>query len=255
MAGQQFVDVLAMATLGTKGPTNAVRIAADAAGNLKASVKGGAFAAISAGGFGSDTIVQMLNNVPALVNALELVLAMPATAPGTEFATWLIRLIGSGVLTDIASFSWTGSNANPRFFLGDAPSARGLIRVGNSNLQITMGVLQLDISSNGSATWACRVIEGRGAGTISVNTLTLSVFGNLTTVPGTPTIQGIVTSGYTAGYSGRLELASGSTIVHNSGAPGAGAVAILTPTAANIVTASARVIPVSYNGTNWFVDG
>ena len=45
MAGQQFYDVLAMGTsiTGKKGPTNTVRITADAAGALWASVKGGAF--------------------------------------------------------------------------------------------------------------------------------------------------------------------------------------------------------------------
>ena len=57
MAGQQFFDVLAMATKGTKGPTNATRIAADQNGVLYQSIKGGPFGVL--GGAASSELALL----------------------------------------------------------------------------------------------------------------------------------------------------------------------------------------------------
>lgn len=226
-------------------------------GVQKSDDNGQTFGPLGSGGFGSDTIVQMLNNIPALINALELVLAMPASAPGTEFATWTVRGAAAGVLTDLGVFTFGGNNTTPRFFVGDALSATGFIRVGSTNFQITKGgSVQIDMNNALGISLSNRWQENSAAGTIAANTLTLPANANLAIVPGTPSIQGIVTAGYQAGYSGRIRLAATSVIVNASGAPGAGAVSILTPGAANItVGAQARVFPISYDGINWFVDG
>jgi hypothetical protein len=84
----------------------------------------------------------------------------------------------------------------------------------------------------------------QGANVASATTITLGD-GNLFT------IEGIVTAGWQAGSRVSLYLPNGIQVNHNSGAPGAGAVAILLRAAANLVTAKLYMLELIYNGTNW----
>lgn len=206
------------------------------------------------GGFGSDTVVQLPNSGAALINAWESLITLATNTAGSEAAQYVLRLVQTGALVDAFGLGWQ-NGVQPTLYLGPVANNVGLrANVSTNHLQFNIGGVAIDLGSTGMLL-STRLQEGRANGSIATNTLTLAAAANLTTVPGTPTINGIATANIQAGYSGRLELASGSTVVHNSGAPGGGAVAILTPTAANIVTASARVLPISYNGTNFFVDG
>lgn len=104
MAGQQFFDVLAMGSIGAKGPTNVVRIAADAAGNLKTSVKGGAFTPIG-GGFGADTIVPLPNSALANVSAWESIISLTSNTPSSEASQWVGKYLKAGA--QVTVFTWT----------------------------------------------------------------------------------------------------------------------------------------------------
>lgn len=204
------------------------------------------------GGFGSDTTVQLPNSAATLVDALRLYLTLATNTAGSEIALWLVQLVTGGALTDAFAFGFQ-NNTLTTFYFGPVANNNS-IRCSATTLQLARGGTQLELSSTGILC-DVRISESRATASVSTNTLTLTTQGNLNTVPGTPTINGVVTSGVRDGYSGRLRIASGTTIVHNSGAPGAGAVAILTPTQANIVATSTRVVPISYDGTNFIVDG
>jgi hypothetical protein len=210
---------------------------------------------LNVGSYGSDVIIQLANAASALVNAREDITSLSVTTAGAEFAQLIFKLICNGSLADIAAFTYDGNTVTPRMYLGDPATKIGLVRVSNTNLQLWLnGGAPLDLAFNGAA-WSTRVNEAMANATVATNTLTMTNTGNLFVVPGTPTINGITIGSNSQGFSCRLKVASGTTIVHNSGAPGAGAAAILTPTAANIVTSSTRVLPISYDGTNFFVDG
>lgn len=205
-----------------------------------------------AGGYGSDTVIPVNG-----VNAREDVTATTG-APGSEFGSYLIKLIENGALLggEIYKLAWAGVD-DARLFLGNPAHSTGLRTFLNTTIQLWLnGAAPLDVS-NAGAQWGTRVNETLANATVTVNTLTLGNAANLLVVPGTPTIQGITIGSNTRGHSARILCAPGTTIVNASGAPGAGAASILTPTAANIVTGGtqSRVIPVSYDGTNWYVDG
>ncbi len=91
----------------------------------------------------------------------------------------------------------------------------------------------------------------KGADIASATTITLGTDGNFFTVAGATTINGIVTAGWQAGSQVILELPSGLTVTHNSGAPGAGAAPILFPSGANLVTTAVTLLLLAYDGTNW----
>lgn len=91
----------------------------------------------------------------------------------------------------------------------------------------------------------------KGADVASGNTMTLGTGGNIFTITGTTTINGIVTANWTAGATITLIFAAALTVTHNSGAPGGGAVAILLVAGANLTTAANMALTLVYNGTNW----
>lgn len=228
------------------------------AGLLKFSDDGTNYTALSGGSYGSDVIIQLVNAAAALVNAREDVTSLPVNTAGAEFGQLLLKLICNGALSQAACFTYDGNTVTPRMYLGDPATKTGLVRVGSTNLQCWLnGGAPLDLAFNG-AQWNIRVNETMANATVATNTLTLTNTANLFVVPGTPSIQGITVGSNASGFSCRLSVNSGTTIVNNSGAPGAGAAAILcnnSGTAGNIVTTCARVLPISYDGTHWFVDG
>ncbi len=103
-----------------------------------------------------------------------------------------------------------------------------------------------------------RLHQAKGTDLASATTLTLgsgTQGGNHYNITGTTTVQGIVTTGWNAGDRIVLQLASGITITHNSGAPGAGAVAIQLNAGANLVTARVTMLALIFNGTFWYQEG
>lgn len=93
--------------------------------------------------------------------------------------------------------------------------------------------------------------EAKGADIASATTITLGQGGNFFVVTGGTTINGIVTASWQAGSCVKLELPSGITVTHNSGAPGAGAVSILLSSGSDLTTTTACVLALVYDGANW----
>lgn len=104
---------------------------------------------------------------------------------------------------------------------------------------------------NGVRVDACRFLEAQGADVATANTMTLGTDGNYFVFTGSTTINGIVTAGWQAGSGFRARFTGTPIITNNSGAPGGGAVAILTHTGANFTPAANDIIPFIYDGTNW----
>ena len=105
--------------------------------------------------------------------------------------------------------------------------------------------------ANGVQITGSRLRQAKGADVASATTLTLGADGNFFAITGTTQIQGIVTTSWQAGSRICLQLATGITIVHNSGAPGTGAVAILLAAGGSLTTTAATALDLVYDGTNW----
>lgn len=175
-------------------------------------------------------------------------------APAISFAgdpTTGFYHVGVGIL-GITS----GNTAEFTFTLGvltiTQSNAQLAFGAGGANIQLSTGSLLLTPQAGFSVLIAAaRFQEKRGAAVASATTLTVGTDGNEFPITGTTTINGITTAGWQAGARVSLELVSGITITHNSGAPGGGAVAILLRAAANLTTAKAYLLELRYNGTNW----
>lgn len=100
-----------------------------------------------------------------------------------------------------------------------------------------------------------RMGSAKGASVASATTLTLGADGNTFAITGTTTIQGIVTTNWIAGSRISLELAAGIKIAHNSGSPGASAVAIQLQRGIDLISSAACVLELVYNGTSWYQPG
>lgn len=96
-----------------------------------------------------------------------------------------------------------------------------------------------------------RLYLAQGASVASANTMTLGSDGNYFVITGNTTINGITTTGWTAGSFIILEFSSTPTVTNNSGAPGAGAVAIQCAGGANLTIAAHDTIGLFYNGNYW----
>lgn len=100
-------------------------------------------------------------------------------------------------------------------------------------------------------TSSARIQETVGAGSVAGNTLTLPN-ANEASVSGTPTINGIVTTGLQTGIKVDLTLAAGAVLVHASGAPGGSALALKLAGAVNwTVGAGGGAITLRLTSTGW----
>lgn len=103
----------------------------------------------------------------------------------------------------------------------------------------------------GTSYFQGRTNNSKGANISSTNTMTLGTDGNTFTITGTTTINGIVTTGWSTGAEINLIFSGALTVTHNSGAPGANAVALLLSASANLTTATNTILCLVYDGTNW----
>lgn len=228
----------------------------------------------ASGSFGQDTIVQLPNNVPALVNALELILSMPATAPGTENSTWAIKALIAGVQTFIAAFGSSGGF--PVLFFGDPANSNGIKIVSATQFQIIRGgtnFVTIDnstgnsfnvVTSMGSSRFR-RAITGSTAvaTTITLPSAVSITGGNLFPLTvGTGTLNSITATNFANNDEIKLIVPSGVTITHN--VAGSGATILIPigdsgPGTSIVVSATAglnpRIIPLYFNGTNFIVEG
>jgi hypothetical protein len=238
-----------------------------AAGALVQSLDGGADSALGGGGgFGSDTIVQVLNSNATLVNAWESIVSLDLATAGNEEALWMLKMMQSGAPIFWGGFGFTAGGNFPTLFFGPSANGDGMRGlVGSHALQVLISgtnVLQIvgtafQFQPGVGLTLQGRLQEGRAGNTASATTLTLPTnpAGNLFPITGTTTVNGITTSGWQAGSRFILELPSGITITHNSGAPGGGAVAIQLNAAANLTTARVTMLELVYNGTFFYQVG
>jgi hypothetical protein len=234
--------------------------------------------------FGSNTIVPQTNSLSATVNALQLLTTLTTSTAGSEVSRWLIQLLSggtqlTGLQIDPFGLSIRANTGNPLLggyqFVNAAGTVLANISCGDSGGPIFFSVNGIELmemhSDTGGrllSTWTnygtivCNGAQGQGsiqyarlAGNASAGTLALAVRGNLFQVTGSTTINGIVTTGWQAGTRIALELPSGITVTHNSGAPGASAVAILLNPAASMTTTAPYLLELWYNGTNWVQPG
>lgn len=293
MAGQQFFDILAMSTKGTKGPANAVRLAADAAGVVYSSVKGAPFALFGSGGFGDDVSVTKANASGISRTISEWISAYTDNVNLTEDSKFTLRLLRNGSQVDImvvdsADLALQINNANSSLTTygmrvnstGTQAIIGGSINGTNAGSMRFGSGGDLNLVSNGAnisfytggdfgvgallasfvpgvgITFNTRLLGKRSA-TTTAAALTITLPTDAFTYPvsvGTGTINAIAQAGWVAGAWGMLDVASGVTLTHNVAGAG-GSVPILTPTAASIVTASKRSFLFSYDGSNFILAG
>jgi len=103
MSGQQFHDVLAMTTIGAKGPANATRIAADGGGGLRMSIKGAPY--------GTINVTQPVNAPVPPGNPLFWFDAQDIDQLGNSSSARPIVIIATDNVT-AASHTWVFTNGN-----------------------------------------------------------------------------------------------------------------------------------------------
>jgi hypothetical protein len=102
-------------------------------GGLEVTSNGGStWGSAGAGGFGSDTLVQLPNSVATLVTALEVITTLPTNTAGAEVSQWDVKLLNGGAQGTAATFKPaaflvpTGASANPGLSFISFPTA-GLV--------------------------------------------------------------------------------------------------------------------------------
>lgn len=213
----------------------------------------------AAAGFGATSYVELESAGGTTRRVMTDVTALVTATDAAEYANRTVSLMVGGAATTCAGFEFQAGNSTiPGVWVGS--TGTGMRRNGATNLGLTVG-LQEGITLTGSLVTlnhritvnAVRFSFARGASIAVATTITLGADGN--TFPltaGTGTLNSIVATTWQAGARVILECASGITITHNTAGTGA---TILTNTAASIVTAFTRAIPIYYNGTNWIVEG
>jgi hypothetical protein len=174
-------------------------------------------------------------------------LPSPLIVQGSSTAEISIRTANRGMKLTVDDASGTAAFAADTDLNGfsfsrriDVPSIR----------DFASGETRLTFDGSGtSVTDRFRFIQG--ADVASANTLTLGDDGNYFVITGVTTINGITTANWQAGSTVLLRFSGVLQITNASGAPGGGAVAILTHTGANVTTAANDIIPFVYDGTNW----
>ena len=107
------------------------------------------------------------------------------------------------------------------------------------------------VQSAGNSVWLRTSQRKMGTATASATTVTLPQDGNIFSITGNTTINGIVTTNWQAGSEVTFIFASNPTVNHASGAPGTNAVSLLLSGSANLSAAANTVLQLVYDGTNW----
>lgn len=210
-------------------------------------------------GFGADTIVQQPDSTPTSIDAWESIISLSPNTAGAAFGKWVIKTAASSV----KQFHWalTYIANNIVMLLGDPADGDGIMKNAQHALQMVIAgtnYLSFDQSNGVRANVlmsmnASKFMEAQTGGTAVATTITLPGTGNMWPLTaGTGTLNSIVAAAWQAGTRGVLICASGITVTNNVAGTGA---TILTSTGASIVTASKRALPISYDGTNWIVEG
>ena len=201
----------------------------------------------AAGSFGATFAVELENASGNTKRAMTDVTTWQVATDGAEYAQRVISLIGAGAMTSALTIQWSAPNF--------------LLNVGNNGLNSGTNLLALHVG--GTSFLTCtgtfgistpfRFETNRGASVAAATTITLGTGGNTFPISaGTGTINSIVATNWQAGSRIVLECASGITITNNVAGTGA---TVLTSTGASIVTTFTRMIPLTYNGTNWITEG
>lgn len=107
------------------------------------------------------------------------------------------------------------------------------------------------VQSAGNTVHLRTIQRKMGTATAAANTLTLPQDGNIFSITGNTTINGIVTTNWQAGSEVTLIFTGTPTVTNASGAPGASAVALLLSGSSNLSAAANTVLQLVYDGTNW----
>lgn len=180
--------------------------------------------------------------VSTSLTGIQKVLKLASPASGDPAISWLVNGAEVAYLRALATDQRFAFNGN--FVWGDLTETFTYLKI------IAGGGL----GSTGVQFFR-RLRTQREANLASATTLTLGVSGNLFPITGTTTVNGIVTTDWDPGSRITLELPSGITITHNSGAPGTNAVAIQLRAGANLTTSGVYMLDLIYNGTFWYQPG
>lgn len=144
----------------------------------------------------------------------------------------------------------TGST--PNFETSIDVDANGTIRYNGPTL--FRGNFVIQGGSNPTGTFAtlttARLLLGKGVDVPSATTVTLGTDGNVFTITGTTQIQGIVYDNWNFGPV-FLQFSGSVTVVHNSGAPGAGADPILLAGGVNFAATANDTLTLIHIGATW----
>lgn len=247
-----------------------------------------------AGGFSSDTVIQLPNSALALVNALELILQLNPNTAGLEVSNWIIKLLRAGAQAQVAKFDGgnTSLEVNPAgsalgtpsvkvnpvagatpsigFFAngatigyvhGDGAANMYIEALGNNLALYTDGqqgtgtaIILLTGSAGGRAIQLMGRMEGNRGAAIAVAPTIALGIDG----PSFPLTVGSGTLNSIVATNWRAGswalLECAAGITITHNVAGTGAT-ILTNTGASIVTARTQLVWVYYNGTNWIAMG
>lgn len=209
----------------------------------------------AAAGFGETSAVELESAGGTTRRVMTDVTSLVTATDAAEVASRAFKIMNAGALADVVSFGF--SSGFPTLFFGPSTDSTMIRRPSANTIDVWMAGTSFYTLSNGSKAViiSARLTHSRGASLASATTLTLGNDGNVFPITGTTTVNGIVTTGWAAGSRLVLELASGITITHNSGAPGASAVAIQLRAGVNLVTVAVYFLDLIYNGTFWYQPG
>lgn len=204
--------------------------------------------------FGETSAVELQNGSGATKRVMTDVVKYTTVTGGAEAVSRAVSLIIAGALTPVGGWAFAGGSASfPALYVGDPASANGMQK-STAGINFTISATNyMTIDAASGVTFPFRAQHNRGAGIAAATTITLGTGGNTFPVSaGTGTINSIVATSWQSGSRIVLECASGITITNNTAGTGA---TILTNTGASITTSFTRMIPLTYNGTNWIVEG
>jgi len=208
----------------------------------------------SAAGYGITNATELVSAAGNLRRVMTDVTKLTVATDTIETASRAVSLMINGSLTAMGGWaSLSGLPTTPGVYVGDPASGNGMARYATGILFQVNATNYLQIDQSIGLVLPFRIAQNRGAGIAAATTITLGTGGNTFPVSaGTGTINSIVATNWQAGSRIVLECASGITITHNVSGTGA---TILTNTGSSIVTSFTRMIPLTYNGTNWIVEG
>jgi hypothetical protein len=120
-------------------------------------------------------------------------------------------------------------------------------------LESSNGVTGISMNdTTGVTVGAKRFRQTKGADVSSAAPLALGTDGNTFHITGTTSFAGIVTTSWQAGSCINLIFDGVLTITHNSGTPGANAVAVFLKSGANLTTGTNSTLRLVYDGSKWY---